>query len=122
LFQAARAGKASFRSDLYDGSDKGEEVMYTVSALGRVQAPGANRKLPKATNADRLGGVRSWPVSIAFFASRSDRPDALPTHEIAFWMSENGVSRKIGIDYGDFALQGDLTQILFHEPSKCEQK
>ena len=122
LIQAARAGKASFRADLYDGSDRGEKVYDTVAALGRPQAPGANRKLPVVANAERLDAVRSWPVSIAFFEARSDRLDALPSYEMAFWMYENGVSRKLNIDYGDFALQGDLREIVFHEPSKCEQK
>jgi hypothetical protein len=37
-------------------------------------------------------------------------------------MFDNGVSRKLRIDYGDFALQGELTQIAFHERSKCDQK
>jgi hypothetical protein len=37
-------------------------------------------------------------------------------------MFENGVSRKLTIDYGDFALQGTLKDLVFHEPSKCERK
>jgi hypothetical protein len=122
LIKAARAGKASFRADLYDGSEKGEKVYDTVAALGSAQAPGANRKLPAVTNAERLDGVRAWPVSLAFFDAGPSRADALPSYEIAFWMFENGVSRKLTIDYGDFALQGVLKQIAFHEPSKCEQK
>jgi hypothetical protein len=122
LIQAARAGKASLRADLYDGTDKGEKVYDTVTALGRLQAPGANRKLPSLANADRLDGVKAWPVSIAFFEARSERADALPSYEISFWMFENGVSRKLSIDYGEFALQGNLKDIVFHEPSKCERK
>jgi hypothetical protein len=120
LIQAARAAKASFRADLYDGSEKGEKIYDTVSALGRVQPPGGNRRLPQVTNADRLDTVRAWPVSIAYFEPRSDGTDALPVYEIMFWMFENGVSRKLHIDYGEFALQGDLTEIVFHEPSKCQ--
>ena len=46
----------------------------------------------------------------------------MPVYELAFLMFENGVSRKLYIDYGEFALQGELTEITFHEPSKCEQK
>jgi hypothetical protein len=122
LIQAARAGKASFRADLYDGSDRGEKVFDTVSALGRLQPPGANRKLPQIANADRLNATRAWPVSIAYYEPRSDRLDALPTYEITFWIFDNGVSRKLHIDYGDFALQGELKEIVFHEPSKCDQK
>jgi hypothetical protein len=122
MIQAARAGKASFRADLYDGSEKGAKVYDTVAALGGLQAPGANRKLPVVANAERLDTVRAWPVSLAFFESRGERADALPSYEIAFWMFENGVSRKLTIDYGDFALQGTLKDLVFHEPSKCERK
>ncbi len=122
LIEAARAGKSSFRADLYDGSDKGEKVYDTVTALGRAMSPGSNRKLRKVAHADRLNGVRAWPVSIAYFEPRTDGLDALPVYEITFWMFENGVSRKLSIDYGDFALEGDLTDIEFHEPSKCENK
>lgn len=119
LIQAARAGKASFRADLYDGSEQGEKVYDTVSALGHALAPGSNRKLPAVASAERLNGLRAWPVSIAYFEPRSQGLDALPVYQITFWMFENGVSRKLHIDYGEFALQGDLTEIVFHEPSKC---
>jgi hypothetical protein len=119
LIKAARAGKASFRADLYDGSDKGEKVYDTVAALGALQGAGSNRKLPAVANAERLDAVRAWPVSLAFFDVGSSRADSLPSYEIAFWMFENGVSRKLTIDYGDFALQGVLRNIVFHEPSKC---
>jgi hypothetical protein len=122
LIRAAKDGRASFRADLYDGSEKGEKVYDTVSALGRLQAPGGNRQLPSAAGAERLDAVQAWPVSIAYFEPRSDGLDALPVYEISFLMFENGVSRKLHIDYGDFALEGDLTEISFHEPSKCEQK
>ena len=122
LIRASKEGKASFRADLYDGSEKGEKIYDTVSALGRVQPPGSNRQLPPATGAERLDTVPAWPVSIAYFEPNSDRTDALPVYEISFLMFENGVSRKLHIDYGDFALEGDLTEISFHEPSKCEQK
>jgi hypothetical protein len=120
LIQAARAGKASFRADLYDGSEKGEKVFDTVAALGRARASGSNRKLPKVVNADRLDAMRAWPVSIAYYEPRSDRLDALPTYEITFWLFENGVSRKLHIDYGDFTLEGALKEIVLHEPSKCD--
>jgi len=122
LINAAKAAKTSFRADLYDGSEKGEKVYDTVAALGRAQPPGGNRRLPEARNADRLNGLRAWPVSIAYFEPETDRLDALPVYELTFLMFENGVSRKLHIDYGGFALQGELTEITFHELSKCEQK
>jgi EipB-like len=122
LIQAARTGKASFRADLYDGSEKGEKVYDTVSAVGQTQPAGSNRKLSPVTGTDRLNAILAWPVSIAYFEPRTEGRDALPVYEIAFLMFENGVSRRLHIDYGDFALQGELTEIAFHEPSKCDQK
>jgi hypothetical protein len=122
LLSAAKATKSSFRADLYDGSEKGEKVYDTVTAIGRVQAPGGNRHLPQVKNADRLDALKGWPVSIAYFEPGSGRQDALPVYELSFVMFENGVSRKLYIDYGEFALEGDLSEITFYPPSKCDSK
>jgi len=122
LIKAARANKTSFRADLYDGSEKGEKVYDTVAAIGRVQPPGGQRKLPAVKNAERLDRQSAWPVSIAYFEPGAAGSDALPVYELSFLMFENGVSRQLYIDYGEFALQGELTEITFHEPSKCEAK
>jgi hypothetical protein len=122
LLHAAKAAKGSFRAELYDGAEKGEKVYDTVAALGRVQPPGSNKKLPRVANGERLDGLRAWPVSIAYYDPHAEGRDALPIYEISFLMFENGVSRKLRIDYGEFMLEGELTNILFHEPSKCNRK
>jgi hypothetical protein len=121
LVGAAKAAKTAFRAELYDGSEKGEKVYDTVSAIGRMQGPGGNRKLPVVKNAERLDELRGWPVSIAYFEPGAGEQDAVPVYELSFLMFENGVSRKLFIDYGEFALQGELTSITFHEPSKCDK-
>jgi EipB-like len=122
LLASAKAAKPAFRAELYDGSEKGEKVYDTVAAIGRAQGPGVNRKLPVVKNAERLDALKAWPVSIAYFELGGGQQDAVPVYELSFLMFENGVSRKLYIDYGEFALQGELTQVTFHEPSKCEQK
>ena len=43
VLQAAKMGKASFRADLYDGSEKGEKVYDTVSIIGRHRPAGVNQ-------------------------------------------------------------------------------
>ena len=53
---------------------------------------------------------------------KTDQKDALPVYELSFLFLENGVSRNLLIDYGDFAIQGDLKEIDFFEPAKCEKK
>jgi len=121
LLDAAHMGKPSFRADLYDGSEKGEKVYDTISVIGRMIPAGGNRKLVRVKNAERLDTIAAWPVSIGYFEPNSDKSDAVPVYELTFWFFENGVSRKLFIDYGEFAIQGELAQITFHEPSKCDQ-
>jgi hypothetical protein len=122
LLEAAKAGKSAFRADLYDGSEKGEKVYDTVSMIGRRAAPGSNRALRRVPSADRLDGVAAWPTSIGYFEPGSDKQDALPVYELTFLFFENGVTRKLYIDYGEFAMRGELKEIVFHEPSKCAQR
>jgi EipB-like len=121
LLDAAHMGKRSFRADLYDGSEKGEKVYDTISVIGRMIPAGGNRKLVRVKNAERLDTIAAWPVSIGYFEPNSDKSDAVPVYELTFWFFENGVSRKLFIDYGEFAIQGELAQITFHDPSKCDQ-
>jgi hypothetical protein len=121
LLDAANRGKRFFRADLYDGSEKGEKVYDTISVIGRVVPAGGNRKLARVKNAERLDSIAAWPVSIGYFEPNSDKTDAVPVYELSFWFFENGVSRKLFIDYGEFAIHGELAQISFHEPSKCDQ-
>jgi hypothetical protein len=122
LLEAARAGKALFRADLYDGSEKGEKVYDTVSFVGRQRPPGGNSQLPPIKNAERLDGLAAWPISIGYFEPRSDAKDVVPVYELKFLFFENGVSRNLYIDYGEFAIQGEIKEIVFHAPSKCEAK
>jgi hypothetical protein len=122
LLAAAKAGKAIFRADLYDGSEKGEKVYDTVSFVGPRRPPGSNQQLAQVKNAEQLDQLAAWPVSIGYFEPGSERKDAIPVYELSFLFFENGVSRKLFIDYGEFAIQGVLKEIVFHPPSKCDQK
>jgi hypothetical protein len=122
LLEAAKLGKELFRADLYDGSEKGEKVYDTVSFIGRRRPPGSNRQLPQVKSAEQLDAVAAWPVSIGYFEPGSGTRDAVPVYELSFLFFENGVSRKLYIDYGEFAIQGEIKEIVFHTPSKCEAK
>jgi EipB-like len=122
LLKAAAAGNTSFRADLFDGSEKGEKVYDTVSTIGRRKPPGANRALHPVKDAERLDALAAWPVSIGYFEPGSDNTDQVPVYELGFLFFENGVSRRLYIDYGEFALTGQLTEIQFYAPAKCPPK
>lgn len=122
LIKAAREGKTMFRADLYDGSEKGEKVYDTVSVIGLGVTEKTTPDKPlTGKNSERLAGIPTWPVSIAYYEPNSDKKDSVPVYELSFLFLENGVSRNIVIDYGEFAIQGDLKEIIFLDPGKCEK-
>jgi hypothetical protein len=122
LIEAANRGKQFFRADLYDGSEKGDKVYDTISVIGRLRPPGTNRELLAVKNSGLLDRHKAWPVSIGYFEPGSDKADTVPVYELTFLFFDNGVSRNLFIDYGEFAIRGDLKEIVFHTPSKCEPK
>lgn len=122
LLAAARSGETVFQADLYDGSEKGEKYYATTAYIGRAQPKGYNKSLPPVPSAARLDDLLSWPVSISYFDPAKEKQDGLPSYELAFLYFENGVSRRLFIDYGDFAIRGALKELTFLEPSKCDPK
>jgi hypothetical protein len=119
LLGAARAGKQFFIADLYDGSEKGEKVFSTASFIGQARPAGYNTSLPVVKDSQPLDKLKSWPVSISYYELGANRSDATPAYELAFLYFENGVSRRLFIDYGDFAVRGTLQRLEFLEPGKC---
>jgi hypothetical protein len=119
LVEAARAGQSLFTANLYDGSDKGEKFYETSAAIGPGASPGAIKLPAKLTNADKLEELSSWPIAIGYFEPGPSKLDALPTYELSFRFYENGVSSRLYIDYGDFAIRGELKELTFLEEGKC---
>jgi hypothetical protein len=119
LMGAAEAGKSMFTANLYDGSDKGEKFYETNAIIGPRAAPGSVKVADKVLNGDKLNGLASWPIAIGYFEPGPVRSEALPTYELAFRFYENGVSSKLYIDYGDFAIRGDLKELTFLDEEKC---
>jgi len=121
LLTAARKGEKLFIADLYDGSEKGEKVFSTASFIGAAKPAGYNKTLSTVTNGEPLNALRSWPISISYFEESTDKKDAVPAYELAFLYFENGVSRRLFIDYGEFAVRGTLQKVEFLEPAKCKK-
>jgi hypothetical protein len=120
LIRAALEGRNRVQADIYDGSEKGLKVYETTTVIGAAIAGAANSKLPRVKNADALDGVASWPVVVSYYDG-GDKKDALPSYEISFRMYANGVSRKLRLDYGTFALTGDLSSIEFFPAKSCPE-
>ena len=119
LLAAALRGDHMMQADLYDGSDKGQKAFFTNSVIGAMHPASAASELEPVKNVERLAGLKSWPVTIAYYEAGSDKAEGLPAHEMSFLFYENGVIRKLGIDYGTLTVKGTLAEIEFLEPAKC---
>ena len=68
----------------------------------------------------RLAGLARWPVTISYFEVGKDSPT--PTYSIAFELYENGVSRQLVIDYGEFSLRGTLSKLEWQAETACSRQ
>jgi len=119
LIEKALEGKTLFQAKIYDGSEKGRKVYETTAFIGDKVQPGADAApLEAAAKEKKLDELPSWPVSIGYFEPTDG--DLTPSYQIDFRLYENGVSRELLIDYGDFSIHGRLTSLEYLKAKECE--
>jgi hypothetical protein len=119
LIDKAVEGKALFQAKIYDGSEKGRKVYETTAFIGAKVKPGDDANgLEEAAKEKKLGDLASWPVSIGYFEPTNG--DLTPSYQIDFRLYENGVSRELLIDYGDFSIHGKLTSLEYLKAKECK--
>ncbi len=118
VIKAARAGKTMLEFPVYDGSENGERVYDTLTVIGREIGP-EEAAVGDATEGERaLAGLKRWPVTISYFdRTAKGGGEQTPVYSISFQMYENGVSRALTLDYGDFAVSGTMS-LLEMKPSR----
>ena len=121
MLEAAKAGKQLFVADVYDGSEKGDKVSATSTVIGPARDQGKDKLLPGLANAERLKALKFWPIATSYFEKDKsfDKKDSLPNYEMAAHFYENGVSTRLVMDYGDFSLKGELTELTFLDAPEC---
>ncbi|WP_112664158.1 cell envelope integrity EipB family protein [Microvirga flavescens] len=118
LIGAARAGGSTLSVRLYDGSDDGKKVYDTLALIGR-KLEGDAGKLEEPARQDALSKQARWPVTISYF--NPGQGDRTPAYIISFDLYENGVSRALKLDYGDFSLYGELKSLELLPVSTCQR-
>lgn len=108
LIVAAREGRSSVGMKLFDGSDDGRKVFETLAIIGGRIEPGAGEALEEPARQPGLARLPRWPVTLSYFPP--GRADQVPAYTLGFDLYENGVSRALRLDYGDFSLRGELTR------------
>ena len=120
IIAAAREGRTLLPLRLFDGSDDGRKVYETLAVIGHEIKPGAEGELEEAARQDGLAKLSRWPVVLSYYGP--GRADALPSYILSFDLYDNGVSRALKLDYGDFVLKGDLVRLdLLPEKGDCRR-
>jgi len=119
LLTAARADQRFMASTIYEGSGSGESADTATAVIGKPEDNGS-----AGVPASPLTSGTHWPVSIAYFKNeRKHDPDALgeetPAYQMSFTLYENGVTRNLVMDYGDYVLSGELQGIEQLEATPC---
>jgi EipB-like len=111
IIAAAKDGKSLLELSVYDGSDNGEKVYNTLTVIGQP-IPGDKQVASPdpSTTDDHMKSLTRWPVTVSYF-DRDAKPkegEQTPVYAMSFELFENGVSRKLVLDYNDFVISGAL--------------
>lgn len=110
IIDAALRGEHFMQVDLFDGSDRGEKSYATSVVIGRADS--GEDDLGDAAVAREAGidKVRHWPVTISYFTGPASGEQS-PSYELSFILYEDGITRRMRFEYGDFTLTGKLVQL-----------
>lgn len=120
LIKAGRAGESTLSEKIYDGSEDGRRIYDTLAVIGkRIEPGGGVDKLEKPAQQDTLAKLPRWPVAVSYFINGKN--DETPVYKLSFDLYENGVSRALRLDYGDFALKGEMSRLDMLPDKPCQR-
>lgn len=118
LISKAEEGETFYETNLFDGSEDADKVMTTTVIVGKPSVSGDGD--PEAKPLAALAKDKYWPVDIAYFDLSSEDGEETPEYRISFKLHENGLTRDLTMDYGDFSMTGKLVNLaLFPTPKAC---
>ena len=122
IIAAAKEGKTLLQLAVYDGSDTGEKIYDTLAVIGKAIAPDTEKPNDATAKEQVFAGITRWPVTISYFdRSVSEKTgEQQPVYAITFELYENGVSRALVLDYGDFVLSGEMTSLELKKAAPCK--
>lgn len=112
LIAAAERGERLLAARVFDGSPDGRKIYETLTVIGEAE-PAANP--PKI---ETLKSLKRYPVTISYFDP--GKGDRTPSYTLAFDLFENGISGALRLDYGNFALKGQLSSVELLPQKPCK--
>ncbi len=119
LIAAARAGETTVNVKVFDGSDDGRKAYDTLGIIGRPVDLTAEQAVEAPLRNDAMSRMTRWPVTLSYFTPGDG--ERTPVYVISFELYENGVSRALRLDYGEFALKGEVARFDLVPASACQR-
>ena len=118
VIEAAESGLRSLEAPVFGGSESGENVYQTSTVIGSPIPPEKEPREEAARHAE-LRGLTRWPVTISYYEGAGKGGEQTPVYEVSFELYANGVSRDLLLDYGDFAIRGELSSLGVLPAAAC---
>jgi hypothetical protein len=119
ILLAARANRSLLDLGVYDGSENGEKIYQSLTVIGRKISPEEHRPTDVAADQAALAHMDRWPVTISYFDKSDKNGEQTPAYTISFELYNNGISRALVLDYGDFAVSGNMTSLDVKDSKPC---
>lgn len=116
VLRHAAAGEKFFSAQMYDGSDDKGPVLISTIVLDHIP-PATAQEQPEPFL--RAPGYR---VRMAYFDNTGKGDpveDASPAYEMTLDLLENGIVRKLRIDYREFSIEGNVSTFTLIPKAHC---
>lgn len=118
MLSRAEKGEKLYEATIFDGTENADHTLTTTVIIGdmnKAAAPGEDSKL-----GDTILGKGYFPVSVSYFDEKSDKGQEEPVYQIGFKLYENGITRDLVMDYGDFSMTGKLVDLKVYDKPDCK--
>lgn len=107
LIERAASGENFVAKKVFDGASN-ENAVDVTAVIGGAEPATAGAAEEKLKSP--LLARPSWRMRLAFFPAQA-KSDDQPEYELGMRLLDNGVSRDMVLDYGDFAIRAKLDEI-----------
>jgi hypothetical protein len=118
IVDAAMKGTTRDTSVVYEDTNS-DVAMRAISFIGSRKTGLKLTDVSGDLTADALAKLAYWPVTTSYYAVDASG-DAEPSYQASFNLLENGISTDLVLDYGSYAMKGQLNKIELFKTDACK--
>jgi hypothetical protein len=118
MLTRAEKGERLYEANIFDGTEDADRTLTTTVIIGEKNKA-AEDGADKAIGAT-IPGNDYYPVSISYFDPKSEEGQEEPIYQIGFKLYQNGITRDLVMDYGDFSMTGKLVDLKVYDMPDCK--